>query len=147
VEIWKEADGRLRAIRDGVAVDPSTIWTWCCLNPVTYEASVAVAETGEAWPEDVPSVNGDRVGARVGSARANACDTAGPGDAAVPPLPEVLPGPGGMLSAATGGGGSGARAAKLPACAVDGGGGSGYGVAASLLTKAAVSTGAEGSTG
>ena len=56
VAIWKEADGRLRAICDGVEVDPSTIWTWCCLNPVAYETYVAVAETGDAWPEDVPVV-------------------------------------------------------------------------------------------
>jgi hypothetical protein len=94
VAIWREADGRVAAIRDGLPVDPSTIWTWCCLNPVTYETYVAVAERGEAWPEDVPSVDGGRVGARVGTADANACDTAGPGGAAVPPLPGFLPGPG-----------------------------------------------------
>jgi hypothetical protein len=50
------ADGTVMAIRDGVEVDPFTIWTWCCLNPVAYDTYVAVAEKGELWPEDVPDV-------------------------------------------------------------------------------------------
>ncbi|MHB2165661.1 hypothetical protein [Alsobacter sp. R-9] len=56
VAIWKEADGTVRAIRDGVDVDSSMVWTWCCRNPVAYETYVAVAEKGEPWPEDVPVV-------------------------------------------------------------------------------------------
>ena len=87
VAIWREADGRVAAIRDGVPVDPSAIWTWCCLNPVAYEAYVAVAERGDAWPEDVPVVDCGRAGALGGTAGANDCDSAGPGAAAVSPLP------------------------------------------------------------
>jgi hypothetical protein len=59
VAIWREADGTVMAIRDGVEVDPSTIWTWCCMNPVAYDTYVAVAEKGEAWPEDVPDAESD----------------------------------------------------------------------------------------
>ncbi len=65
VAIWREADGRVTAIRDGVEVDPCAVWTWCCLNPVTYETYVAAAETGEAWPEDVPMAG---VGSSYGAA-------------------------------------------------------------------------------
>jgi len=100
VAIWRETDGRIAAIRDGRPVDPSAIWTWCCLNPVAYETYVAVAERGEAWPEDVPSIEACRVAARIETAGANAGHTAGPDDATVPSLPAVsllpgfLPGPG-----------------------------------------------------
>jgi hypothetical protein len=122
VAIWRETDGRVSAIRDGLPVDPSTIWTWCCLNPVTYETYVAVAERGEAWPEDVPSIDGGRAGANTGKAGSKVEDAACPGPArdmavgaggrqgvaaaavsslpsnsslpSVSPPPGVLPGPG-----------------------------------------------------
>jgi hypothetical protein len=64
VAIWHDGE-RLRAIRDGIDVDPSTIWTWCCMHPIPYETYVAVAERGEPWPEDVPEIGASGVSRRV----------------------------------------------------------------------------------
>jgi hypothetical protein len=89
VAIWREADGRVTAIRDGVAVDPCAVWTWCCLNPVAYETYVAVAETGEAWPEDVPVVG---VGGRAGAGEQSLSMPASSSIAT--PTPPPAPGPG-----------------------------------------------------
>ena len=86
VAIWSEADGQLRAIRDGVEIDPSTVWTWCCLNPVAYDTYVAVAETGEPWPEDVPVVG-------KGGAEAAAPARSMPASSSIP-TPTPGPGPG-----------------------------------------------------
>src|SRR4051812_17925341 len=55
VAIWRETDGRLKALRDGSPVDPQDLWTWCCQHPVTYEAYLAVAEGGQPWPDEVPA--------------------------------------------------------------------------------------------
>jgi hypothetical protein len=55
VAIWREPDGTLKALRDGAPADAQELWTWCCTNPVSYETYVAVAERGEAWPDDVPA--------------------------------------------------------------------------------------------
>src|SRR6476659_3343138 len=55
VAIWQE-NGALRALRAGREADAQELWTWCCQHPVPYEVYVAVAERGEPWPEDVPSI-------------------------------------------------------------------------------------------
>ncbi len=56
VEIFVDVDGSLRAVRDGVPVDPCAVWTWVCMNPVPHEDYLAVVERGEAWPDEVPLV-------------------------------------------------------------------------------------------
>jgi hypothetical protein len=53
VAIWKDDDG-LHALRDGLPVDPSAVWTWCCQHPVAYDTYVAAAEHGEPWPDEIP---------------------------------------------------------------------------------------------
>ena len=55
VAIWREPDGALKALRDGAPADAQQLWTWCCRHPVPYETYVAVAERGEAWPDEVPA--------------------------------------------------------------------------------------------
>ena len=55
VAIWREPDGALKALRDGAPADAQDLWTWCCRHPVPYETYVAVAERGEAWPDEVPA--------------------------------------------------------------------------------------------
>ena len=53
--IWEEKDNLgLSCLVDGVERDPFEVWTWVCRHPVSYETYVAVAERGEAWPEDLP---------------------------------------------------------------------------------------------
>ena len=53
--IWEEKDKlTLSCLVDGVEQDPFEVWTWVCRYPVSYETYVAVAERGEAWPEDLP---------------------------------------------------------------------------------------------
>lgn len=52
VAIWRDESG-VHALRDGFPVDPFAVWTWCCMNPVSYETYVAAAERGEPWPEDI----------------------------------------------------------------------------------------------
>jgi len=49
--------GKLICLVDGVERDPFEVWTWVCRYPVPYETYVAVAERGEAWPEDLPDLN------------------------------------------------------------------------------------------
>ena len=52
VAIWRDERG-VHALRDGFPVEPSAVWTWCCMHPVSYETYVAVAELGQPWPEDI----------------------------------------------------------------------------------------------
>ena len=57
VAIWAVDTGsRLACLVDGVEKDPCEIWTWVCRYPVPYETYVAVAEQGQAWPEDLPDL-------------------------------------------------------------------------------------------
>jgi hypothetical protein len=57
VAIWAEDEGsKLVCLVDGVEKDPYEIWTWVCRYPVPYETYVAVAEQGQAWPEDLPDL-------------------------------------------------------------------------------------------
>jgi hypothetical protein len=67
VAIWREAtgsdqnseisdSGKLVCLVDGVEREPFEVWTWVCRYPVPYETYVAVAERGEAWPEDLPDL-------------------------------------------------------------------------------------------
>ncbi|QIG67298.1 hypothetical protein EVB37_062 [Rhizobium phage RHph_TM3_3_3] len=52
VAIWFE-DGKWYAMRGERQVDASEIWTWCCRNPVTYEAYTKAIE-GAGWDDDAP---------------------------------------------------------------------------------------------
>jgi hypothetical protein len=53
--IWEDKDKScLSCLVDGVERDAFEVWTWVCRYPVSYETYVAVAERGEAWPEDLP---------------------------------------------------------------------------------------------
>jgi hypothetical protein len=55
--IWEDKDKScLSCLFDGVERDPFEVWTWVCRYPVPYETYVAVAERGEAWPEDLPDL-------------------------------------------------------------------------------------------
>jgi len=55
--IWEDKDKlALSCLVDGVERDPFEVWTWVCRYPVPYETYVAVAERGEAWPEDLPDL-------------------------------------------------------------------------------------------
>ncbi len=55
VAIWAgENDPAPICLVDGVERDPFEVWTWVCRYPVSYETYAAVAERGEAWPEDLP---------------------------------------------------------------------------------------------
>ena len=55
--IWADKDKlALSCVVDAVERDPFEVWTWVCRYPVTYETYVAVAERGEAWPEDLPDL-------------------------------------------------------------------------------------------
>jgi hypothetical protein len=57
VAIWVSDTGsRLACLVDGLEKDPYEIWTWVCRYPVPYETYVAVAEQGQAWPEDLPEL-------------------------------------------------------------------------------------------
>ncbi len=50
VAIWFE-DGRWNAMRGERAVDAAEIWTWCCRNPITYEAYTKAIEGG-GWDDE-----------------------------------------------------------------------------------------------
>ncbi|MBW8617175.1 MAG: hypothetical protein KGO21_00575 [Hyphomicrobiales bacterium] len=78
VAIWREAtgsnqnnaisdSGKLVCLVNGVERDPFEVWTWVCRYPVTYETYVAVAERGEAWPEDLPDLKKGRSASGSGS--------------------------------------------------------------------------------
>jgi len=67
VAIWREVtsekeitgisdSGKLVCLVDGLEKDPYEVWTWVCRYPVPYETYVAVAEQGQAWPEDLPDL-------------------------------------------------------------------------------------------
>ena len=55
VAIWHDGSG-INALRGGRPVDPCSVWTWCCREPIAYETYVAVAERGEPWPDAVPAI-------------------------------------------------------------------------------------------
>ena len=58
VRIWRDHEGTdLRALKAGRAVDPCEIWTWCCMNPVSEDAYNGALESGDPWPDGVPSSN------------------------------------------------------------------------------------------
>ncbi|MBB3743860.1 hypothetical protein FHX10_003359 [Rhizobium sp. BK591] len=50
VAIWFE-DGKWHAMRGDRQVDASDIWTWCCRNPITYEAYTKAADGG-GWDDE-----------------------------------------------------------------------------------------------
>ncbi|MGO8422305.1 hypothetical protein [Rhizobium ruizarguesonis] len=50
VAIWFE-DGKWHAMRGDRQVDASDIWTWCCRNPITYEAYTKAIEGG-GWDDE-----------------------------------------------------------------------------------------------
>ncbi|MBX4920956.1 hypothetical protein HJA76_14775 [Rhizobium bangladeshense] len=50
VAIWFE-DGKWHAMRGERQVDASDIWTWCCRNPITYEAYTKGIE-GAGWDDE-----------------------------------------------------------------------------------------------
>ncbi|MGO7686233.1 hypothetical protein ACC696_16435 [Rhizobium ruizarguesonis] len=50
VAIWFE-DGKWNAMRGDRQVDASDIWTWCCRNPITYEAYTKAIEGG-GWDDE-----------------------------------------------------------------------------------------------
>lgn len=52
VAIWFE-DGEAVGLRDNTTIDPDRIWTWCCRNPVTFEAYDAAVK-GNGWADDAP---------------------------------------------------------------------------------------------
>lgn len=55
VAIWVE-DGSFVAKAGDVMVNADDIWTWCCSWPISHELYLAVADRGEAWPDDVAAV-------------------------------------------------------------------------------------------
>ena len=55
VAIWHDGAG-INALRRGRPVDPCSVWSWCCREPIAYETYVAVAERGEPWPDAVPAI-------------------------------------------------------------------------------------------
>lgn len=58
VRIWRESkEAPLRALKAGRAIDPFEIWTWCCMNPVSEAAYNEALESGDPWPDGVPSSN------------------------------------------------------------------------------------------
>ena len=62
VAIWVSDKGSsLACLVNGLEQDPYEIWTWVCRYPVPYETYVAVAEHGQAWPEDLPDLKKARL--------------------------------------------------------------------------------------
>ena len=55
VAIWYDEDDNLLAYRAGREADAQEIWTFCCRNPVEYDAYQGAVETGR-WPDDDPIV-------------------------------------------------------------------------------------------
>lgn len=51
VAIWQDEAGVYHARVNGVPGDAQDVWTWCAMNPITYETYLAVGERGERWPE------------------------------------------------------------------------------------------------
>ncbi len=47
VAIWNE-DGKWHAMRGERTVDAAEIWTWCCRNPISYEAYQKAID-GAGW--------------------------------------------------------------------------------------------------
>lgn len=54
VAIWRDDTG-LVALSAGKIVAADDVWTWCCDWPISEETYRAVAERGEAWPDEAPS--------------------------------------------------------------------------------------------
>ena len=50
VAIWFE-DGEWHAMRGERAINAADIWTWCCRNPITYEAYTKAIEGG-GWDDE-----------------------------------------------------------------------------------------------
>lgn len=50
VAIWFE-DGKWHAMRGERAIDAADIWTWCCRNPISYEAYTKAIEGG-GWDDE-----------------------------------------------------------------------------------------------
>lgn len=50
VAIWFE-DGKWHAMRGDHQVDASDVWTWCCRNPISYEAYTKAIE-GAGWDDE-----------------------------------------------------------------------------------------------
>jgi hypothetical protein len=77
VAIWAD-EAAVHALRDGFPVEPSAVWTWCCMHPVSYDTYVAVAENGQPWPEDIgiPGI-GHNGGPDVGDERGDSTGVAG----------------------------------------------------------------------
>ncbi|OCJ05281.1 hypothetical protein A6U87_14855 [Rhizobium sp. AC44/96] len=57
VAIWFE-DGKWHAMRGERQIDASDIWTWCCRNPITYEAYTKAIEGG-GWDDEPETTFGD----------------------------------------------------------------------------------------
>lgn len=55
VAIWQDDAGNWLAYEDRREVDAQDVWTWCCQNPVTYEAYNHRLENG-SWPDEPPKV-------------------------------------------------------------------------------------------
>ena len=62
VAIWFDEDLQKQiAYRNGRDVKPDEVWTWCCQNPITYEAYQKAIDTG-AWDDLPPPAIGDNSG-------------------------------------------------------------------------------------
>ncbi|CAD7023292.1 hypothetical protein REJC140_00157 [Pseudorhizobium endolithicum] len=56
VAIWFE-NGEWHAMRGDRTVRAADIWTWCCRNPITYEAYTKAIE-GDGWDDEPEAVRG-----------------------------------------------------------------------------------------
>jgi len=94
VAIWREVagenedtgisdSGKLVCLVDGKERDPYEIWTWVCRYPVPYETYVAVAEQGQAWPEDLPDLKKARLNSDATSSSTLGHNSAGMSEAEV----------------------------------------------------------------
>jgi len=54
VAIWVGDDGEWLAYRDGKEVHADDIWTWCCRNPISFEA-YEKAMRGEGFDDEPPA--------------------------------------------------------------------------------------------
>jgi hypothetical protein len=54
VAIWMH-EGALVAMRGSSQIDPIAVWTWCCRQPVSYEAYTAARDNGR-WADDAPHI-------------------------------------------------------------------------------------------
>ena len=62
VAIWQDEEtGEWLAYRNGQEVRADDIWTWCCRNPITYEA-YEKALAYKTWDDEPPAAIGDNSG-------------------------------------------------------------------------------------